>query len=359
VFCTLAEGIKGKRAKDWNLVDHVVPRSKFDEFILERARALGAQGAEVGRGPAVQLPALEPQVDEGSIRYRYVELSIDRDERTATLSVTGPDGEPGAIDAMVAAGAELWSLRAFRELDAALLHLRFNEPEVGVVVLRTAGDPAQVVAHDRALVEGAAQNGFLREVMLLQARVLRRLDNTARSFYAVADTESNCWAGTLLEMALSADRFYMLEDDDEAVGIYTSLANAGAMPTASGLSRLAVRFYADLTGAERVLARGGEGLIPTAEADELGIATIAADDIDFEDELRIALEERASLSPDALTGMEASLRFPGPETLETKIFGRLSAWQNWIFTRPNAVGDKGALTLYGRPERPSFNWKRT
>jgi benzoyl-CoA-dihydrodiol lyase len=359
VFCTLAEGIKGKRAKDWNLVDHVVPRSKFDEFILERARALGAQVADVGRGPAVELPALSPEVEDGRIRYRYVDLSVDRDERTATLTVSGPDRQPGSIDEMVEAGAELWSLRAFRELDDAILRLRFNEPEVGVVVVRTAGDPMNVIAHDDLLLEGAAHNGFLREVMLNQARVLRRLDNTARSFYAVADQDSSCWAGTLFELALSADRFYMLEDDDEKVGVYTSLANAGAMPAANGLSRLAVRFYADLTGAERVLARGGEGLIPTSEADELGIATVAADDIDFEDELRIALEERASLSPDALTGMEASLRFPGPETLETKIFGRLSAWQNWIFTRPNAVGETGALTLYGRPERPSFNWKRT
>jgi benzoyl-CoA-dihydrodiol lyase len=192
----------------------------------------------------------------------------------------------------------------------------------------------------------------------MQARVLRRLDNTARSFFAVAE-EGACFAGILFELALAADRVYMLEDEDEQVGVWTSVANAGGFPMSNGLTRLGVRFYAEPEQVSRVLRRGAEGLIPTTDADELGIATVAADDIDFEDELRIAVEERASLSPDALTGMEASLRYPGPETMETKIFGRLSAWQNWIFTRPNATGKTGALTLYGQPERPTFNWTRT
>jgi benzoyl-CoA-dihydrodiol lyase len=204
-----------------------------------------------------------------------------------------------------------------------------------------------------------AATGFAREVRLLQKRVLKRLDNTARSLFAVADDPTSCFAGVLLEIALAADRFYMLIDGDERIAVATSSVNAGAMPTATGLTRLGARFYGAPDQVQKILARGADGPIASEEAEQLGIATIAADDIDFADELRIAVEERASLSPDALTGMEASLRFVGPETLETKIFGRLSAWQNWIFTRPNSTGQTGALTLYGRPERPAFNWNRT
>ena len=226
-----------------------------------------------------------------------------------------------------------------------------------MVTVRTTGDPKLVTAHDEALAR--ATTGFAREVRLLQRRVLKRFDNTARSFYAVADTADSCFAGSLLELALGADRFYMLIDKAGAVSVQTSVANQGFLTMSSGLSRLDARFYGEPTRVQKVLARGGEGPVGSEEADALGIATIAADDIDFEDELRIAVEERASLSPDALTGMEASLRFVGPETLETKIFGRLSAWQNWIFTRANSTGEHGALTLYGRPERPQFQWKRT
>ena len=360
VFCTLAEGIKGKRAVDWDLVDAILPRSKFDEGIGERAAKLAEQVAGVPHGPAVELPSIVATVEADRLSYEYVQVDVHRADRTATLTVSGPSKAPPAnAAAIAAAGAELWSLRAFRELDDAILQLRFNYPEVGVILLRTAGDPAHVLAADKALADAAQTSGFAREVRLLQARVLRRLDLTARSMFAVIDQASTCFAGSLLELALSADRVYMLEDEDEAVGVYTSVANAGAMPTSSGLSRLDVRFLAHPSRVGELLGRGAEGMIATAEADELGIATIAADDIDFEDELRIAVEERASLSPDALTGMEASLRFPGPETLETKIFGRLSAWQNWIFTRPNATGKNGALTLYGQPERPSFDWTRT
>lgn len=359
VFCTLAEGIKGKRAVEWNLVDHIVPKSKFDEHTLKRAGELAAEVAHVPRGPAVELPTLERSVEGDTFTYRHVELACDRAARTAVLTVKAPDKAPSATaDGMIAEGADLWALRAFRELDHALLELRLNQPEIGVVLLRTSGNPEHVVAADKAIAEHSAKRGFIREVRLLQARALRRLDNTARSFFAVAD-EGSCFAGVLLELALAADRVYMLEDDDGAIAIHTSPANAGGLPMGNGLTRLAVRFYADASQAEAVLARGARGPIPTADAAELGIATVAADDIDFEDELRIAVEERASLSPDALTGMEASLRYPGPETMETKIFGRLSAWQNWIFTRPNATGERGALTLYGQPERPTFNWTRT
>jgi len=359
VFCTLAEGIKGKRAVDWGLVDRIAPRSQFDDAVARRARELAAEVAAVPHGPAVRLAPVEATVDGDRTSWRHVDLVVDRAARTATLTVKAPEQAPPATaEAMAAAGSDLWALRAFRELDAALLELRFNRPEIGTILVRTSGDPAHVLAADRAIAAHAASSGFAREVRLLQARVLRRLDNSARSFFAVADRGS-CFAGVLLELALAADRVYMLEDDDEQVAMATSPANAGALPMGNGLSRLAVRFYGEPGRAERVLGRGAEGSIPTAEAAELGLATIAADEIDFDDELRIAVEERASLSPDALTGMEASLRFPGPETLETKIFGRLSAWQNWIFTRANATGDKGALTLYGQPVRPSFQWTRT
>jgi benzoyl-CoA-dihydrodiol lyase len=352
VFCTTAEGIKGKRARDWGLVDHVVSRSKWDEVIAERARALAARQT-VTRGPAIQLPALAPKVTDRSLAYRHVELTFDRTERTAALVIKGPDAAPPAD----LTTPELWGLAAFRELDDALLRLRFDLADIGVVTVRTAGDPKLVIAHDEALAR--ATTGFAREVRLLQRRVLKRFDNTARSFYAVADTADSCFAGSLLELALGADRFYMLIDKAGAIGVHTSVANQGFLTMSSGLSRLDARFYGEPARVPALLARGSEGAISSEQAEQLGIATIAADDIDFEDELRIAVEERASLSPDALTGMEQSLRFVGPETLETKIFGRLSAWQNWIFTRANSTGEHGALTLYGQPERPQFQWKRT
>jgi benzoyl-CoA-dihydrodiol lyase len=352
VFCTTAEGIKGKRAKDWGLVDHVVSRSKWDDAVAARAQALAARQTVV-RGPAVALPALAPRVTDQAITYHHVELSVDRAARTAALVVKGPEAPPPAD----LASAELWSLRAFRELDDALLRLRFDHPDVGVVTVRTSGDPQLVIAHDAALAR--ATTGFAREVRLLQRRVLRRFDNTARSFYAVADRLDTCFAGSLLELALGADRFYMRIDKAQQIGVATSVANHGFLTMSSGLSRLDARFYGEPARTQQLLARGSEGPIVSEEAEQLGIATVAADDIDFADELRIAIEERASLSPDALTGMEQSLRFVGPETLETKIFGRLSAWQNWIFTRANSTGEHGALTLYGQPERPQFQWKRT
>ena len=344
VFCTLAEGIKGKRAKEWGLVDHMVSRTKWDETVAERAKALAAKQT-VQRGPTFVLPPLEG-------KYKFVELTIDSGARTGGLVVRAPE----SVD-VFDGKSEPWSLRAFRELDDALLHLRFDHPDIGMVTVRASGDAAKVVACDEALAKAAASNGFAREVRLLQRRVLKRFDNTARSFYAVADKPDSCFAGVLLELALGADRFYALLADD--IAVRTSVANAGFFTTSTGLSRLEARFYGEPTRVQKVLARGAEGAIPAEEAEALGIATVAADDIDFEDELRIAIEERASLSPDALTGMEASLRFVGPETLETKIFGRLSAWQNWIFTRANSTGEHGALTLYGKPERPQFQWKRT
>ncbi len=353
VFCTTAEGIKGKRAKDWGLVDDVVSRSKWDDTVKARAKALAAKQT-VTRGPAFQLAELAPKVAADAITYRYVTVTFDASARTANLLVQGP-AEVDNFEGRV----EPWSLRAFRELDHALLRLRFDYPDCGMITVRTKGDPTIVKACDEALAKAAATNGFAREVRLLQRRVLKRYDNTARSFYAVADAADSCFAGVLLELALGADRFYALIDGDDKVCVHTSVANTGFFTMSSGLSRLEARFYGEPERVQKVLARGAEGPIPSEDAEIIGIATIAADDIDFADELRIAVEERASLSPDALTGMEQSLRFVGPETLETKIFGRLSAWQNWIFTRANSTGEHGALTLYGRPERPQFQWKRT
>ncbi len=382
VFCTTAEGIKGKRAKDWGLVDHVVSRSAWDKAVTDRAKDLAAKQT-VTRGPAVELPALAAKLEADKVTYRYVELTIDRASRTGELVMRGPDQS----DVLDLTTPDTWSLHAFRELDEALLRLRFDFPEIGMITVRTAGDPKLVVLHDELLA--AANTGFAREIRLLQRRVLKRYDNTARSFYAVADAPTSCFAGSLLELALGADRFYMRIDGDEKIGVAVSVANAGFYTMSSGLSRLDARFYGDPEQSRAVLARGPkvkEGLrgielsaerkkllkdhpaykmiqdvelIPSEEAEKLGLATIAADDIDFPDELRIAVEERASLSPDALTGMEQSLRFVGPETLETKIFGRLSAWQNWIFTRANSTGETGALTLYGQPSRPQFQWNRT
>jgi benzoyl-CoA-dihydrodiol lyase len=358
VFCTLAEGMKGKRSVEWGLIDATFPKSKFADGIKARADKLAEQVADVVRGPAVELAPLNPTIEGNEYKYKYVTLTLDRAARTAQLTVSAPtEAPPTDAAAMVAQGSDLWSLRCFRELHDALLNLRFNEPEVGMITVRTIGNAEHVLAADKALLANQ-DNGFLREVQLLQARVLRCYDLTARSFFAVAE-EGSCFAGILLELALGADRFYMLEDDDEKVGLWTSEANAGAYLTSNGLSRFRLHFFHTPEMIDAALARGAEGMIPSVEADKFGVPTIVADDIDFEDELRIAIEERASLSPDALTGMEASLRFPGPETMETKIFARLSAWQNWIFTRPNATGGQGALTLYGKPERPNFDWKRT
>ena len=355
VFCTTAEGIKGKRAKDWGLVEDVVSRSKWDETVAARAKALAAKQT-VTRGPAIQLATLNPKATAKGIEYRFVKLTVDQAARTAALVVEGPEW-PEDVEKVAASGSEPWALRAFRELDDCLLRLRFDFPDIGVVTVRTKGSPGLVKACDEQLAKSTS--GLAREIRHFQRRVLKRYDNTARSFYAVADAPDSCFEGVLLELALGADRFYMLLDDGEKIGVATSVANDGFFTMSTGLSRLAARFYGEPDRIAKVLARGAEGPIPSAEAETRGLATVAADEIDFADELRIAVEERASLSPDALTGMEQSLRFVGPETLETKIFGRLSAWQNWIFTRANSTGEHGALTLYGQPERPQFQWKRT
>ncbi|MBX3273633.1 MAG: 2,3-epoxybenzoyl-CoA dihydrolase [Sandaracinaceae bacterium] len=355
VFCTTSEGIRGKRAVTWGLVDAIAPRSKFDEAVAEAAAALAKGGRD--KGPGIALEPIEPEVTEGGdLVYRYVRVELAEQARTAVLRIRAPEEpQPTSADEIQAAGSSQWSLRAFRELDDALLQLRVNHLDVGLVVLRAEGDLDAVLAVDAAL-HANRDHWLANEILAHQARVLRRLDLTAKSFFALAD-RGTAFGGVLLELALAADRLYMLADDDEEVAVALSASNLGAMPMSHGLTRLEARFAGDASAVEALAKTKGERLT-TAEADELGLVTVAPDEIDWDDDVRIALEERASLSPDALTGMEASLRFPGPEAPDAKIFARLSAWQNWIFQRPNAVGPEGALTKYGAPDRPTFQWTR-
>ena len=366
IFCTLAEGVKGQRAVDWRLVDATAPKSRFDAAVKERSAALAAADrgpqAPQRRGPGVPLPPLKADIGKDLWAYSTVGVAFDRKARTATLTIKGPDGPPPA-DAAAARkeGAGLWMVRLSRELSDALCRLRFNEPEVGLLAIKTIGDPDAVLRHDRAMASLAAGDWFAREVVLHLARTLRRLDVTARSLFALVEPGS-CFAGSLLETALSADRTYALDDAKHPVAMALSPLNFGPLPMGHGLTRLEVRLLsrpADLSSLRGRVQAGENPKFDAQAAVAAGLVTVAADDIDYEDEVRVAIEERASLSPDALTGMEASLRFPGAETQETKIFGRLSAWQNWIFQRPNAVGEHGALKCYGRPERPAFDWTRT
>ena len=355
VFCTTAEGVKGKRAVRWGLVDAIAPRSKFNDAVTERARKL-AETSPARSETGINLTPLSRTFEDDRIEYEYVKIEIDRAARTATLTVhaAAEAGPTGAAE-IRALGASWWPLAAFRELDDALCHLRINEPGVGLILLKTAGDAGTVVAMD-AILDELSDDWFVGEVRLQIARTLRRLDLTAKSLFALVEPGS-CFAGTLFELALAADRSYMLDDPDSPVEIAISAMNAGAYPMSHGPSRLAVRYYAVPDKAEAILADPRS--YDPADAEDAGLMTIVADDIDYEDEVRLAIEERASISPDALTGMEASLRFPGAENCDSKIFGRLSAWQNWIFQRPNAVGESGALTLYGQPERPVFDYRRT
>jgi benzoyl-CoA-dihydrodiol lyase len=362
VFSTLAEGVRGKRAQDWGLVDRSIPKSRFDRAVLERADEL-AKSSPDKAGPGVKLAPLEVRRgDDGKVvtsDYRYVSLKVDRAARTAEIRVLAPDGDaPTSAAEMRRAGSDLWALRAFRELDDALLDLRFNHEAVGVVLLRTTGSAAAVRAADEALW-ASRDDWFANEVLLHMRRVLKRLDLTARSMFALIEPGS-CFAGSLFELALAADRSYMLggnEDEGEAAFVALSSLSFGPLTMSNGLTRLASRF---LRAPERVDAlKEQTGFLSAEEALDEGLVTFTPDAMDWEDEVRVAIEERVSLSPDALTGMEANLRFCGPETVETKIFARLSAWQNWIFQRPNAVGQRGALTMYGRPERPEFDWRRT
>lgn len=353
VFCTTSEGIRGKRAVEWGLVDAVAPKSKFDAVLEERVTELAAT-VSMKKGPGIDWTPLTCVSDPEASRYTYehVTLSINNTTRVAELTLRGPSAEPPSVEA---AGAAQWSLQAFRELDEALLRLRFDHLEIGLIVLRTVGELFLVQKADAAL--HTSDSWLANEILRFQARVLRRLDLSARSIFAIVD-KGSCFAGSLLELALAADRIYMLADDDENVAVAVTQSNAGTHPMSTGASRLATRFLATPSAVENVLALAGGSPIPTTDADKLGLVTFAPDEIDWEDDVRIAIEERVSMSPDALSGMEASLRFAGPESSESKVFARLSAWQNWIFQRPNAVGPNGALTKYGQPDRPTFDWTR-
>ena len=344
VFSTLAEGLKGKRAKEWGLIDDYFPRSKFDDSIKTRVQQLVAQ--QTVAGPGIKLTPLHD--------YKYVKLELNREQRYADLTIVGPAApQPTTPAEIQELGDSYWALQAYRELDDVLLSLRVNEPEIGLVCLRTQGSIESVLSVDQTL-SANRDHWLVREIILNMARVLRRLDLTAKSFFAIVEPGS-CFAGNLLELLLASDRSYMLMDSDAALA--ASEMNAGALPMSNGLTRLQSRFLAEPDKLDEVF--GEKKSFDTEEAEELGLITFAPDDLDWEDEIRVAIEERTSLSPDALTGMEASLRFAGPETMDTKIYGRLTAWQNWIFQRPNAVGPEGALTNYGKPTQAHFDFKRT
>jgi len=360
-FCTLEEGVKGKRAVEWNLVDEVVPRTKLEETARTRAQALAARSDRPADAKGIALTPLERTIEGDRIAYRWVTCAIDRGRGVAEITVAAPDAPPPAdVAGVQAQGVAFWPLAVARELDDLILHLRVNEEAIGLWVLKTTGSADLVEAHDRALEQHAA-HWLVREIRLYLKRTLKRLDVTSRSLFALIEPGS-CFAGTLLELALACDRSYMLDGTREgdaapAATLRLTPLNFGAYPMPNGLSRLASRFLAEPGRVDDLKGRLGQDLDATA-ASEAGLVTFIPDDIDWDDEVRLAVEERAAFSPDALTGMEASLRFGGPETMETKIFARLSAWQNWIFQRPNAVGDKGALHVYGTGQRAEFDRRR-
>jgi len=359
IFCTTTEGVRGKKAVDWRLVDAVAKPASFAQSVKERALALGEGSTRPAQAQGVALPRVEARYEGEALHYEHVSVVIDRARRQATFTVRAPQGaQPADVAGIEAAGAAWYPLAMGRELDDAILQMRTNELEIGTWVLRTEGDVAAVQAMDAVLL--AHQNHwFVRETLGLLRRTLSRLDVSSRSLFALIESGS-CFAGTFLELALACDRSYMLslpDSPEQAPRIATSAVNFGLYPMATGQSRLARRFYEEAPALDPIQARAGE-LLDADAAFELGLITSNPDDIDWADEVRIALEERAAMSPDALTGLEANLRFNGPETMFTRIFGRLTAWQNWIFNRPNAVGEKGALKLYGKGEKPHFDRAR-
>ncbi|MDH5285762.1 MAG: 2,3-epoxybenzoyl-CoA dihydrolase [Betaproteobacteria bacterium] len=359
IFCTTTEGVRGRRALEWRLVDAIAKPADFDRVVRERADVLAARCDRPADAKGVALPRIERTIGADRIAYAHVGVDIDRAKRTATITVRAPRGpQPADLPAIEAAGAAWWPLAMARELDDAILEMRANEPAIGTWLLKTEGDAAAVLAADEAMRRHAG-HWFVREVVGFLRRTLARLDVSSRTLFALVEPGS-CFAGTLAELALAADRTYMLALPDEperAPALALSAANFGTYPMANGKARLAQRFYDEAEPLAAARAVIGQPLSGT-DALALGLVTAAPDDIDWADEIRIAVEERASLSPDALTGMEANLRFGGAETMDTRIFGRLTAWQNWIFQRPNAVGDKGALKVYGTGEKAGFDFNR-
>ena len=360
-FCTTEEGVRGKRAMDWDLVDEVVPRSQLIELASQRAHEFAARSNGSANARGISLGRLSRDVEERRVKYAHLTIEIDPDNSTATFTVEGPQSQaPRGVEDAHSIGADFWPLALARELEDAILHLRFNQDTVRTWIFRTRGDPALVKSYD-AFLAANAEDWLVREILLYLKRTLKRLDVSSRSIFALIEPGS-CFCGTLLELALASDRAYMLRglrEGDESMPATISLTqmNFGAMPMCNGLTRLQSRFQGEPERVEELRARIGAEL-DASQADEKGLVTFTPDDIDWDDEVRLALEERAAFSSDALTGMEASLRFGGPETLESKIFARLSAWQNWIFQRPNAVGEKGALKLYGTGTRPEFDPRR-
>jgi benzoyl-CoA-dihydrodiol lyase len=368
-FSTRSEGIGGKKAVAWKLVDELVPRMRWQEVLAERARGSAESSARLPGGPGIELTELAKARSRSAVSYKHVTAALDGDRAVAEITVSGPSADaPASMDGVYALGADFWSLAVARELDDLILDLRTNEPEIGTWVLKTAGDAARVLAHDDLLLAHYDSDWLAREIALYLKRTLKRLDVTSRSLIALLEPGS-CFAGSLLELALAADRSYMLSGVFETVppttgdagaapaAVTVGAMNLGPLPMGNGLTRLATRFLGD----PEALSAAGKALgepLEAADAERLGLVTFAPDDIDWEEEVRISVEERASFSPDALTGLEANYRFAGPETIETKIFGRLTAWQNWIFYRPNASGPDGALRAYGTGKRADFDRKR-
>ena len=359
VFCTTTEGVRGEKAVAWRLVDRIARPAVFEQKVRERALELAALSDRPADAAGVRLSPLARQIEADALGYRHVVVQIDRARRTATFVVKAPVGaQPRTIDAIVAAGVDWWPLALARELDDAILSMRGNEPEIGLWLLKTEGEALAVLDADALLLEHQA-HWFVRETIGWLRRTFSRLDVSSRTLFALIEPGS-CFAGSLLELALASDRTYMLALPDDAARapkIVVGDANFALYPMATGQTRLARRFYGEAPALDAVHAAVG-GALDAEAALALGLVTSAPDDIDWADEVRLAIEERSSLSPDALTGMEANLRFNGPETMATRIFGRLTAWQNWIFNRPNAVGERGALKVYGKGEKAAFDWKR-
>ncbi len=361
VFCSVEEGVRGKRAVQWNLVDEVFPNSKFDDAVAERAREMAAASDKADVAQGVALTPLSRSFSDGGVSYSTVEVTLHRAERRATITIKGPDADaPADMDAFVAEGAGAWLLRCARELDDAILHLRNNEMELGLIEFQTQGDPELVAAHE-ALLLGNRDHWLANEVLQYWKRVLKRIDVTSRSLVAIVE-HGSCFSGPLAELLWAVDRSYMMleefEGDNRPLATVTlTEGNFGAYPMGNDLTRLQTRFWGNEGVVDELRDHIGEAL-EAEEAEEVGLVTYAYDDIDWEDEVRLFMEERASFSPDAMTGMEANLRFAGPETMETRIFGRLTAWQNWIFNRPNAVGEEGALQRYGTGQRGKYDMER-
>jgi benzoyl-CoA-dihydrodiol lyase len=359
IFCTTSEGVRADRAKEWKLIDAHAKPQKFGELVAAEIDRLRRQSTRTGAGEGIRLTPLNVRIDDDGYHYGTVEAQVDRDSRIATITVNAPaaaiESTPQAIEA---AGANWWPLKFARELDDAILNLRTNELEIGTWVIKTRGD-ASLVAQADAVLEQHKAHWLVRETIGALRRTLARIDVTSRSLIALVD-QGSCFAGTFLELALACDRIYMLDlpdSPDLAPTLQLGGANFGRYPEVNGLTRLQTRFYEDTAAIAQLQGLQGSPL-RADQALALGLVTLTPDDIDWDDEIRIMLEERASLSPDALTGMEASLRFPVRETMETRVFGRLSAWQNWIFIRPNAVGEEGALKLFGTGKKAKFDWKR-